>query len=114
MAEGDMVYYNKDDLTNYSKGLGLNKVQAKNFRQGQGGLSGAHSQYPGSGREDMIGAGMGDSQGSLEESYTDSQGVRRRRRRRVQGGSDGSFDDNIDGRVKVDSWNLNFKDRKKK
>ena len=25
-----MVYYNKDDLTNYSKGLGLNKVQAKN------------------------------------------------------------------------------------
>ena len=25
-----MVYYNKDDLTNYSKGLGLNKVRAKN------------------------------------------------------------------------------------
>jgi hypothetical protein len=24
-----MVYYNKDDLTNYSKGLGLNKVKAK-------------------------------------------------------------------------------------
>jgi hypothetical protein len=24
-----MVYYNKDDLTNYSKGLGLNKVRAK-------------------------------------------------------------------------------------
>lgn len=28
-AEQDMVYYNKDDLTNYSKGLGLNKVKAK-------------------------------------------------------------------------------------
>lgn len=24
-----MVYYNKDDLTNYSKNLGLNKVKAK-------------------------------------------------------------------------------------
>jgi len=24
--EQDMVYYNKDDLTNYSKNLGLNKV----------------------------------------------------------------------------------------
>lgn len=24
-----MVYYNKDDLTNYSKGLGLNKVKAR-------------------------------------------------------------------------------------
>jgi len=24
-----MVYYNKDDLTNYSRGLGLNKVKAK-------------------------------------------------------------------------------------
>ena len=24
-----MVYYNKDDLTNYSKGLGLNKVKVK-------------------------------------------------------------------------------------
>jgi hypothetical protein len=24
-----MVYYNKDDLTNYSKGLGLNRVKAK-------------------------------------------------------------------------------------
>lgn len=29
-SEQDMVYYNKDDLTNYSKGLGLNKVKAKN------------------------------------------------------------------------------------
>lgn len=28
-SEQDMVYYNKDDLTNYSKGLGLNKVKAK-------------------------------------------------------------------------------------
>lgn len=28
-AEQDMVYYNKDDLTNYSKGLGLNKVKAR-------------------------------------------------------------------------------------
>lgn len=24
-----MVYYNKDDLTNYSKGLNLNRVKAK-------------------------------------------------------------------------------------
>lgn len=24
-----MVYYNKDDLTNYSKGLGLNKIKVK-------------------------------------------------------------------------------------
>lgn len=28
-SEQDMVYYNKDDLTNYSKGLGLNKVQKR-------------------------------------------------------------------------------------
>jgi len=28
-----MVYYNKDDLTNYSKGLGLNRVKAKNGPQ---------------------------------------------------------------------------------
>jgi hypothetical protein len=28
-SEQDMVYYNKDDLTNYSRGLGLNKVKAK-------------------------------------------------------------------------------------
>jgi hypothetical protein len=28
-----MVYYNKDDLTNYSKGLGLNKIKAKNPTQ---------------------------------------------------------------------------------
>ena len=34
-SEQDMVYYNKDDLTNYSKGLGLNKVKAKKRNQGQ-------------------------------------------------------------------------------
>jgi hypothetical protein len=28
-TEQDMVYYHKDDLTNYSKGLGLNKVKKK-------------------------------------------------------------------------------------
>jgi hypothetical protein len=28
-TEQDMVYYHKDDLTNYSKGLGLNKVKQK-------------------------------------------------------------------------------------
>ena len=28
-----MVYYNKDDLTNYSKGLGLNKIKARNLPQ---------------------------------------------------------------------------------
>lgn len=32
-SEQDMVYYNKDDLTNYSKGLGLNKVKARNAPQ---------------------------------------------------------------------------------
>jgi hypothetical protein len=32
-SEQDMVYYNKDDLTNYSKGLGLNKIKAKNPNQ---------------------------------------------------------------------------------
>lgn len=29
LSEHDMVYYNKDDLTNYSRPLGLNKVKAK-------------------------------------------------------------------------------------
>ena len=29
-SEQDMVYYNKDDMTNYSKGMGLNKVPVKN------------------------------------------------------------------------------------
>ncbi len=29
-SEQDMVYYPKDDMTVYSKGLGLNKVSAKN------------------------------------------------------------------------------------
>lgn len=34
-SEQDMVYYNKDDLTNYSKDLGLNKVRVKRPPQNQ-------------------------------------------------------------------------------
>lgn len=32
-SEQDMVYYNKDDITEYSKGLGLNRVKARNAPQ---------------------------------------------------------------------------------
>lgn len=34
-SEGDMVYYNKEDLTNYSKHLGLNKLRgpAQRFKK---------------------------------------------------------------------------------
>lgn len=31
-SEGDMVYYNKEDLTNYSKHLGLNKLNGPGQR----------------------------------------------------------------------------------
>ena len=31
-SEGDMVYYNKEDLTNYSRHLGLNKLKGPTHR----------------------------------------------------------------------------------
>lgn len=31
-SEGDMVYYNKEDLTNYSRHLGLNKLHGAGYR----------------------------------------------------------------------------------
>lgn len=41
MDEADMVYYNKEDVTNFSKNLGLNKIQSRlslmNFRKSQEG-----------------------------------------------------------------------------
>ena len=116
-SEQDMVYYNKDDMTNYSKHMNLNRVKAKDIPGGQG-----NQRQPYYSENDIqeMNEGQSDSDGS---DYTiDAEGNRRKRDRDPMGRGRikhnnfevQSYDDNIDGRVKVDSWNLNYNGKKKK
>ena len=69
--EGDMVFYNKDDLTNYSKNLGLNKLKSRlslmNFEQSSLRRSGAFSTE-----------GIEDNEARLETTDRNSPGPKRK------------------------------------
>lgn len=132
-----MVYYNKDDMTNYSKGMGLNKVPVKNRMGNQNsqdrnrstnGRRNDHSSF--SPVRQMYHSENeilerqneeGDLSGN-ESSFTiDEDGNRVRKRNRMGRGQirhndleTQSYNDDINGRVKVDSWNLNYKKKNKK
>jgi len=43
--ENDMVYYNKDDMTNFSKGLGVNKLQSRLSLMSMSHQSNPHSKH---------------------------------------------------------------------
>ena len=104
-----MVYYNKDDLTNYSKGLGLNRVKVKKHeKQNQNYFSENDIQ-------EVQETDPNESVNSLEK-------IKRERKRGNMGRGQirhnqleiRSHNDDIDGRVKVDAWNLNYKKKKGK
>lgn len=94
-----MVYYNKDDLTNYSKGLGLNKVKAKN--------------QPSYFSENDV-KEVNEDMGEMESPMSDDGNGRRRHLKGMHTLDPESYNDEVDGRVKVDSWNLNYKGKKNK
>jgi len=95
--EQDMVYYNKDDLTNYSKHLGLNKVAKRK----------PNVPYY---SENDIQEQEGDSEDNMETTRSADRHDYLRRKKREQELNN----DDIEGRVKVDSWNLNALKRRKK
>ena len=116
-AEQDMVYYNKDDLTNYSKGLGLNKVKARQPLGPQYFSENDLAEVQEGERSDNDSLG-GRSRGSGRSGISlDHTGQRRGYGKGHISHRDLEFDtheDLIDGRVKVDSWNLNYRGKKKK
>ena len=105
-SEQDMVYYNKDDLTNYSKGLGLNKVKAK---------AKPNNQYYSENDIQEVQEGELSDSGDSRRSV-DAHGRRKMGRGNIQHNDLDiqSYNDLVDGRVKVDSWNLNYSGKKKK
>lgn len=99
--EYEMVHYHKDDTTNYSKHLGLNKVPKRK----------PHAPYYSENdvqEEEEDKMAEADSQ---EEEYNSADPDAYERNKRAK---QGFQNDEIDGRVKVDSWNLNYSKRKKR
>lgn len=100
--EYEMVHYHKDDTTNYSKHLGLNKVPKRK----------PHVPYYSENdvQEDEEEDKMAEAD-SQDEEYNSADPEAYERARRARRGIN---NDDIDGRVKVDSWNLNYSKRKKR
>lgn len=104
-GENDMVYYEKDDMTLFSEGRGINRVKRRQ----------APPQY----------YSENDLQEVKEGDFSEGDSVSGRsggRSRRTMGRGQlshhqletQSHEDLIEGRVKVDAWNLNYRKKKKK
>lgn len=109
-----MVYYNKDDITKYSAPLHLNKVKAKTDMRGN--YYSENDVIP----EDELSESQEDrhaenrliSGGSYDpSSRTGITGRGKIQHNNVQIEDKGEF---VDGRLKVDSWNLNYTGKKRK
>ena len=93
-----MVFYNKDDMTNYSKHLGLNKVAKKKPNVPYYSENDIHEVSGEMSGEESVHAKSAGKHGYMQRS----------------GKKNGEYDDDINGRVKIDSWNMNYMKRKKK
>lgn len=98
-----MVYYDKDDLTRFSENRGINRVKKRT----------APAYYSENDLHEV-------KEGELSEGDSvsgRSAGGRSRRGRGYLSHNQletQSHEDLIEGRVKVDAWNLNYKKKKKK
>lgn len=123
-SEQDMVYYNKDDLTQYSKNLGLNKVKAKinNVKGGGNYFSENDLQEVSENSENGEREGQNNSSIRLQNSQRTGRSYEPGTRNGISGEgriqhNNVSIEDHgeyVDGRLKVDSWNLNYTGKKKK